>query len=70
MCIQTSLPYMILGTINVLEDLTLLVEPLPAVWGLRMRKRMKVQVMSFFCIGGLYVVLPSCAGYVRIYVGE
>ena len=44
MRIQISLPYTTLGTVVVLKVLVLLVEPLPAARGLRMRKRMKVQV--------------------------
>ncbi|KAK3173075.1 hypothetical protein OEA41_006404 [Lepraria neglecta] len=56
-CIQINLVFMILAGMNVLTDFMLLIAPLPAIWGLQMRKGMKIQLMSIFCIGGFICVV-------------
>lgn len=65
MCIPINLRYVILGTIYVLTDVVLLVEPLPAVRELRRRKRMKAGY-EYLVYWRLISSSPSSAGYVGI----
>ena len=54
-CIKINLVWEIMGGMNVLTDFALLLAPLPQLWKLQMPKETKLQLISIFCIGGLYV---------------
>jgi len=59
-CIQINLLWEIMAGMNVLTDFVLLLAPLPTLWKLQMQRTMKWQLISLFCVGGLYVqFLPT-----------
>ena len=58
-CMQINLLWEIMAGMNVLTDFILLLAPLPTLWRLQMQTAMKLQVMSIFCIGGLYEYHPT-----------
>lgn len=54
-CIDTYIVWAIMGSLNVLTDILLLCLPLPKLWRLQMRRRVKLQVIAIFSIGSLSV---------------
>ena len=62
-CIKINLAWMIMAGLNVITDFILLIAPLPTLWKLQIPGEQKLQLMSVFCIGSLYVHLYSCIDY-------
>lgn len=54
-CIDSTIVWAIMGSLNVLTDILVLCLPLPKLWRLQMRRRIKLQVIAIFSIGSLSV---------------
>lgn len=48
---------MIMGSLNVATDVTTLCLPMPLLWSLKISVERRLQVMSMFLLGGLYVLV-------------
>ena len=60
-CINTSGVYLATAITNTISDVTLILLPIPIVWGLRLSVIQKVGVLCMFGVGFLYVnFCPRC----------
>ncbi|KAH0426536.1 integral membrane protein pth11-like protein [Colletotrichum camelliae] len=62
-CINVSLFFLLLGIVNMFNDIVLLLVPVPRIWGLHMNKRTKTSIIGIMLLGGFVCV----ASVVRIY---
>lgn len=56
-CIEIGTMWMVMACLNVLTDLIILFAPLPQLWRLQMKMRMKMQLIGIFGIGALFVTI-------------
>ncbi|KAF5493503.1 Satratoxin biosynthesis SC1 cluster protein 4 [Colletotrichum fructicola] len=62
-CINVSLFFLLLGIVNMFNDIVILLVPVPRIWGLHMNKRTKTSIIGIMLLGGFVCV----ASVVRIY---
>lgn len=55
-CIDTSKVWIVMASMNVLTDCSLLCLPLPQLWKLQMHRGTKMQLIGIFSIGSLCVI--------------
>lgn len=58
-CINVSLFFLLLGIVNMFNDIVILLVPVPRIWGLHVNKRTKTSIIGIMLLGGLYVLLTS-----------
>lgn len=54
-CINVELFFLVLGIVNMVNDIIILAVPIPSIWALQMNKKTKVSVVGIMMLGGLYV---------------
>lgn len=52
-CINVSLFFLLLGIVNMFNDIVLLFVPVPRIWELQMNKRTKSSIVGIMLLGGL-----------------
>jgi hypothetical protein len=52
-CIQVNLMFMIMGSFNVLTDISTLCLPTPLLWQLQVSRERRMQLFSISMLGGL-----------------
>ncbi|KAF9876561.1 integral membrane protein pth11-like protein [Colletotrichum karsti] len=62
-CINVSLFFLLLGIVNMFNDIVILFVPVPRIWELQMNKRTKTSIIGIMLLGGFVCV----ASVVRIY---
>ena len=66
-CIKMKVIFLITGSLNVATDVTTLCLPMPLLWRLNVSIVHRLQVMSMFLLGGLYVlVMDSWASFIMV----
>ncbi|MCJ1272070.1 hypothetical protein MMC22_011977 [Lobaria immixta] len=56
-CIKLNLEFMIMGSLNVVTDVTTWCLPMPLLWSLKISIERRLQVMSMFLLGGFVCVI-------------
>ncbi|OLN97009.1 hypothetical protein CCHL11_02256 [Colletotrichum chlorophyti] len=62
-CINVSLFFLLLGIVNMFNDIVILLVPVPRIWELQMNKRTKTSIIGIMLLGSFVCV----ASIVRIY---
>lgn len=52
-CIDVKLFFLLLGIVNMINDIILLVVPIPQIWVLQMNTKMKVSIIGIMLLGSL-----------------
>ncbi|OHW92527.1 integral membrane protein, partial [Colletotrichum incanum] len=54
-CINVSLFFLLLGIVNMFNDIVILLVPVPRIWELQMNKRTKTSIIGIMLLGGFIV---------------
>lgn len=52
-CINVNLFFLVLGIVNMFNDLVILFVPVPQIWQLQLNKRTKTSIIGIMLLGGL-----------------